>query len=210
MADSDEARTTRRRSLLVLSAIVGGALALLALLYLQPWSGLLGEDDDTVLPGGLTVEAERAMRQAAETDREGSDPIGLDGVVELSRGPFSGRSGQVVEAGELVVLGGPNGERLVRIEGLDMTNGPDLHVELSTAPPDALTPEFGFERVDLGELVYNVGDSTYTVPAEFDVANYRSVTIWCQRYDVNYAVAPISLQEPPPPDTTPSTTEAGP
>lgn len=206
-SDDDDAAgdPDSRRRTIVLGVLFVVTLLVVTLVYFEPWSPLFDDDGDRVLPNGLTVDAEQAMRDAAKHDDEGSDPLEATGLVELSRGAFSGRSGQTVDAGDAVVYEGADGTRMVRIEGLDMTNGPALHVKLSTAPIDALSVEFGYDTVDLGPLVYNVGDSTYPIPPDVDVSNYRSVTIWCDDYDVNYAVAPIALR---PPDTAPATTEA--
>lgn len=40
-------------------------------------------------------------------------------------------------------------------------------------------------------LKSNSGAQQYTVPAELNVADYNEVYIWCERYSVGLAVAPI-------------------
>ncbi|MCH8946744.1 MAG: DM13 domain-containing protein [Acidobacteria bacterium] len=36
------------------------------------------------------------------------------------------------------------------------------------------------------------GDQKYEIPAATDLARYRAVTIWCRRFGVNVATAPLS------------------
>jgi hypothetical protein len=44
--------------------------------------------------------------------------------------------------------------------------------------------------VHLGPLKGNQGDQTYDLPADISLATYRPVTVWCQRFNVNFAMAP--------------------
>jgi Electron transfer DM13 len=173
--------------------LVVGLIALLivaAIGFFEPWDSGANTSSD----GDPTVaEVDQAVRSAAGHDQEGSDPAPPDGT-ELSRGTFEGRSGQSVESGTALVLETPDG-KVVRVDGLKVTSGPDLHVYLSTAPSDALTEEFGFDFVDLGSLRYNVGTSNYPVPDDVDIANYRSVVVWSKEFGVNFAVAPVKLQQ---------------
>ena len=46
--------------------------------------------------------------------------------------------------------------------------------------------------VELGKLKGTEGDQNYDVPADLDLAKYRAVTIWCRRFSVNFATAPLT------------------
>ncbi|MDH3497546.1 MAG: DM13 domain-containing protein, partial [Gemmatimonadota bacterium] len=46
--------------------------------------------------------------------------------------------------------------------------------------------------VGLGGLKGNVGDQNYDIPAGTDLTRYRTVTIWCRRFSVNFGSAPLS------------------
>jgi hypothetical protein len=85
-----------------------------------------------------------------------------------------------------------NGRRILRLNNFMTSNGPDVHVYLVAAPDagdDETVTKAGF--VDLGSLKGNIGDQNYDVPADIDVAKYRSVTIWCKRFGVNFGTAPL-------------------
>ncbi len=88
-------------------------------------------------------------------------------------------------------LGG--GRRVVRFTDFATSNGPDVRVYLVAAPdaPDNETvTKAGF--VELGQLKGTEGDQNYDIPADLDLGKYRAVTIWCRRFSVNFATAPLT------------------
>jgi Electron transfer DM13 len=50
--------------------------------------------------------------------------------------------------------------------------------------------------VDLGVMKGNLGDQNYTLASDLDLAKYRSVSIWCKRFSVNFGAA--ALRPTPP------------
>jgi hypothetical protein len=83
--------------------------------------------------------------------------------------------------------------RVLRLTDFATSNGPAVHVYLIAAPDadDAETVKKA-EPIDLGEMKGNRGDQNYELPAGTDLAKYRAVTIWCARFDVNFATAPLA------------------
>ena len=82
---------------------------------------------------------------------------------------------------------------MLRLEELHTSNGPDLHVYLvegDDASDDAAIKAGRF--VSLGALEGNIGNQNYELPADLDLDRYRSVSIWCKRFGVNFAAAPLS------------------
>jgi hypothetical protein len=85
-----------------------------------------------------------------------------------------------------------DGRRVLRLTDFETSNGPELHVYLvaaADATDNATVTSAGF--VSLGPLKGNVGDQNYDVPAEVDLSRYQAVTIWCRRFGVNFATAPL-------------------
>jgi hypothetical protein len=86
-----------------------------------------------------------------------------------------------------------DGTRLVRFTMFETSNGPDVRVYL-VGVNDALDNDTvrraGF--VDLGALKGNKGDQNYEIPTNTDLSQYQSVTIWCRRFGVNFATAPLT------------------
>jgi hypothetical protein len=89
-----------------------------------------------------------------------------------------------------------DGKRLVRLSAFETSNGPDVRVYLVAANDaqdnDTIT-RAGF--IDLGALKGNKGDQNYAVPPEVDLEKYGAVTIWCRRFGVNFATAPLTPQQ---------------
>lgn len=83
-----------------------------------------------------------------------------------------------------------DGRFVLRFEDdTDIQNGPDLYVwVLSSNSYDGGTPG---ELLDLGTLTGNVGGQNYDLPEEFDPAVHRTVLIWCLRFAVPFAAAPL-------------------
>jgi hypothetical protein len=86
-----------------------------------------------------------------------------------------------------------DGRRVLRLTEFSTSNGPDVRVYVVAAPDaadDATVKKAGF--VELGKLKGTEGDQNYDVPAGVDLSKYRAVTIWCRRFGVNFATAPLT------------------
>ena len=85
-----------------------------------------------------------------------------------------------------------DGKRVLRFSDFETSNGPDVQVYL-VAAPDATDSDTvkkaGF--VHVAALKGNVGDQNYELPDDLDLGKYRAVTIWCRRFGVNFATAPL-------------------
>jgi hypothetical protein len=89
-----------------------------------------------------------------------------------------------------------DGKRILRFTSFETSNGPDVRVYLiaaDDAKDNVTVTQAGF--VELGPLKGNVGDQNYDLPADLDLGMYRAVTIWCKRFSVNFATAPLSEKQ---------------
>jgi hypothetical protein len=90
----------------------------------------------------------------------------------------------------------PDGKRVLRLTDFTTSNGPQLHIYLvaaEDAKDDATVKKAGF--IDVAPLKGNVGDQNYELPADVDLGKYQAVTIWCQRFSVNFGTAPLMPAE---------------
>jgi hypothetical protein len=94
--------------------------------------------------------------------------------------------------GDAIVYRLGDGSYVLRLENLDIFNGPALYV-YAVAAEDANDNEtvLNTSVLDLGPLKGNKGNQTYGLPARFNPEKYRSVSIWCKRFSVNFATAPL-------------------
>lgn len=118
---------------------------------------------------------------------------GADPHVVIAHGTLV--SHQHKTSGTVRILRLADGSRLLRLENLDTTSGPDLKVWLTDA---AVQPGKAGHRVfddgrhlNLGQLKGNKGSQNYLIPRSADLAQYRSVTLWWDRFNVSFGVAAL-------------------
>jgi hypothetical protein len=97
--------------------------------------------------------------------------------------------------GNALLLQTATGAHLMRFTEFEVTNGPDLEVWLvADEAPLSSGAVLASDWVSLGQLKGNIGDQTYTIPADVDVSQYGSVVIWCEQFSVLFSLA--TLAEP--------------
>jgi hypothetical protein len=115
------------------------------------------------------------------------------GPRQLALGQFKGYAHETEGTAAIFAV---DGNRVLRLTNFKTSNGPDVHVYLvaaSDAKDDATVKRSGF--VDLGSMKGNVGDQNYDVPENLDLHKYQAVTIWCARFNVNFATAPLTAAD---------------
>ncbi|MBT3155269.1 DM13 domain-containing protein [Streptomyces sp. CHD11] len=171
----------------LMAAVVAGAFGLY---WFQPWKLWQDETVQEALPEVTAV---------ASTPPAGS-PSGT-AATPPPAGPVTLASGEMIShehatSGTVRFVRLADGSHVVRLEGLDTSNGPDLHVWLTDAPVKegrAGWHVFDDGRyVTLGKLKGNKGSQNYTVPEDVDPSLYTSVTIWCDRFDVSFGAAELA------------------
>ncbi|BDI34288.1 hypothetical protein CCAX7_63390 [Capsulimonas corticalis] len=116
------------------------------------------------------------------------------GAAVLSAGEFHGVAHQT--HGDVRIIQLPDGGKVLRLTRFATSNGPDVHILLIHAADatdnDTVTSN-GY--LALGKLKGNEGDQFYDIPARTDLSAYHGVTIWCMRFQVNFATAPLKTTE---------------
>jgi hypothetical protein len=167
----------------LLIAVVGG----LALYWFAPWNLFVNRRVDEALPGASAeVPAATGPGDPAAPTAE----LGFDGPATLAQGAFT--SLEHTTTGTALVLELEVGTRYLRLEDLETSNGPDLRVILTDQPlsDDWHVWDDG-EVVDLGPLKGNIGSSNYEIPPSLDLSDLETAVIWCRRFSVGFAVAPL-------------------
>jgi hypothetical protein len=170
--------------------VVAVAGAGFGLYWFQPWKLWQDETVREALPEATAV----ASAPPAEA------PSGATATPPPA-GPTTLASGELIShehatSGTVKVVRLADGSHVVRLEGLDTSNGPDLRVWLTDAPVKegrAGWHVFDDGRyVSLGKLKGNKGSQNYTVPEDVDPSRYTSVSIWCDRFDVSFGAAELA------------------
>ncbi|MFD3807783.1 DM13 domain-containing protein [Streptomyces sp. NPDC058611] len=178
--------TKQRRGRLFTGGLVAGTLmAGVGLYWFQPWKLW---QDTTVSDALPTAPAAAAPPGAASPTGPAAPPTTLAG------GTFT--SHEHATTGKAALIRLPDGSHTLRLENLDTSDGPDLRVWLTDAP--VLEGVAGWRvfddgaHVSLGKLKGNKGDQNYAIPAGVNPADYTSVTIWCDRFDVSFGAAALT------------------
>ena len=177
------------------------AIALAVGLYLfQPWriftSSTVTEDIPSAAPLPVPSQeptAEPSAPAASATPDAPAGPAAPAAPRELATGQLI--SHEHASSGTVRILELADGSRILRLEGLDTSDGPDLKVWLSDAPVlEGVAGWHVFDDgayVDLGALKANKGDQNYEIPAAAVLGDYTSVSIWCARFAVSFAAAEL-------------------
>ena len=108
----------------------------------------------------------------------------------MSRGEFVSRDHGTSGVARLLELA--DGRRILRLEGLDTDNGPDLYLYLTTTPANGDEGAFDDSFLNLGRLKGNQGDQNYDIPPDADLAGFPTVVIWCDRFNSAFGAADLS------------------
>ena len=114
-------------------------------------------------------------------------------ATQVASGSFKDADAFHRGSGQAIIYSAPGGGHLLRLEALDVTNGPALHVILSTHEDPTNGDEVKLPGyADLGPLKGNRGNQNYTIPADVDVSAIRSVVVYCKPFSVVFSVATLS------------------
>ncbi len=179
-------------------------LALAAGLYLfQPWrlfttvevveavptsaSDLAVSDDVSAAPPTVTEQP-----GATPSPSESATPAPVEPIV-LVEGSFISHEHETT--GRVRILELADGTRVLRIEGLSTSDGPDLKVWLSDQPVIDGVDGWGVfddgAYLSLGDLKGNVGDQNYAIPDDVEIGDFGAVSIWCERFAVSFGAAEL-------------------
>jgi hypothetical protein len=146
------------------------------------------------IPDTVTrAEAEMMMETAAKMNMTSDDAMtpamsAADAVV-VSIGEFEDEDFIHRGSGQATIYLLGNGSSVLRLENLDVTNGPDLHI-LLLKDPEGRDKSQGY--LDLGGLKGNRGNQNYGIPDGEDLSTYRSAMIYWQPFHVIFSIAELS------------------
>ncbi len=182
-----------RPSVLVPTLAVVLLLAGVGLYLFQPWKLFTNTTVNEASPLVATAPVAAPSASAALPGVSEPGSAAKPAAKVLASGTFI--SHEHGTSGTAKVIGLADGTRVLRIENLDTSNGPDLKVWLADAPViDGPSGWFVFDdgaHVDLGELKGNKGNQNYRIPAQADLSKLTSVTIWCDRFSVSFGAADL-------------------
>ena len=186
-------RGTRKKPIagvaVLVSSLVVAALGA-GLYWFQPWKLWVDQEVREEIPVAAAQPkdppAGTAPSPAASSPEAGPSTVAVGELI----------SHEHDTAGTVRILRLADGSHVLRLEGLRTSNGPDLRVWLTDAPVIQGKAGWGVfddgRHVSLGGLKGNQGDHNYPLPADVDLADFSSVSIWCDRFDVSFGAAELT------------------
>ncbi len=211
----------RAHPVLAFAGVIGAiGVALIVLVWFQPQGLLFDQRVDEELPAGLdpattvstTTPVATTVPPTTEvpSDTAAQTPTTTTTTVPTTTVPTTtttaapagpvvlsdtelvdvGRAG----SGRVLIIELEDGSRVVRLEDLDVVNGPDLVVILSPSPlvDDRELYDDG-EFISIGDLKGNQGNQNYDIPPDVNLEDFGTVAIWCRRFNYTFNAAPIEL-----------------
>ena len=178
----------RWRAAVIAAAAAAVVVTAVALPLFQPWRLFTDKVVDEALPSAVPIST-----QSSSTTPPTVSAKRPSAPAKLLTGSLISHEHET--SGTVVVLQLADGSRVLRLENLDTSDGPDLKVWLSDAavvPGRAGWHLFDDGRyVSLGSLKGNHGNQNYPIPASVKLSDFRSVAIWCDRFNVSFGAADL-------------------
>ncbi|HLF59934.1 MAG TPA: DM13 domain-containing protein [Acidimicrobiia bacterium] len=171
--------------------LIGGVVvvAVVGFLLFRPDTLFTDVETDESLDQAFAATTTTGPAGSSSTRVEPSDTTATAPTepVQISTGQFVGIDHSATGTANVYEQ---DGRYVLRFEDdTDIQNGPDLYVLL--LPSTSYQGGSPTEYIDLGTLKGTVGSQNYELPADFDPEVHRTVLIWCLRFAVPFAAAPL-------------------
>lgn len=177
-----------RRPLVIGVLTASVLVAAVGAVWFQPWKLWVDETVEEALPTASAKGSAPPEESPSAQPSVPAEPVTVAGGELVSH--------EHTTTGTVAVLKLADGSRVLRIEDLETSNGPDLRVWITDAPVKEGTAGWHVfddgAHVSLGRLKGNKGSQNYPLPEGVDLGEYTSVSIWCDRFDVSFGAAELT------------------
>ena len=157
------------------------------------------EVDTSVEENMPEMPSAAAESESSDTTMEAADSAQAS-EAPAAAGPVAVVAGQLMDAdsfhqgsGDVTVYRLEDGSHVLRLEDIEVTNGPDLRVLV--APAHGITDRQALQAagyIELDSLKGNIGSQNYDFPAGYQVPEQLTVVIYCKPFHVIFATAELS------------------
>lgn len=156
----------------------------------EPDDGVVGDpmDGGVVVPDPPGASGEAAdegatedtqAEQAGSAEQSTEEPAEVAGPELVARGSFIGLDDHDA-SGDAALFRQPDGTYVVRLEEIDVDNGPGLQLHLVPGRDRTRPADGSF----VAPLQGNQGNQTYELPADWTPSDELTVLIWCEPFSV--------------------------
>jgi hypothetical protein len=180
----------RKRVWVIAAAAVAVVVLAIGLAVFKPWLLFVDVRVDEEIPS-VAASAEQAEPSGSSTADVPAGPV------QPAEGSFV--SHEHTTTGTVRIIEQPDGTRVLALESLDTSNGPDVHVWLSAADvvegPGGWFTAGSADHVDLGLIKGNQGNQVYKISDDVDLSKYKSVDLWCVQFAVSFGAAQLTSRD---------------
>lgn len=166
-----------RNTIKIAAVGVGVIVIMIGWWLLKPL--FVDKEVNEVLPTMAVTEQSASVTPIVTMSTEKVKPL----TMKYEGAFVDGEPGHHAKGKAFTVLSGDT--TILRLEDLDATNGPDLHLYL--AKPGGKTSE----GVNLGKLKGNIGNQNYELPPGTDLSVYSKVVIYCKQFSVDFGYSEL-------------------
>ena len=200
----------RKTSVFVSIGVAGTIISIALAALFQPWKLFIDTEVQEEIP--LVQPTPRNTPESTElkpTPTESSEPT--PGETKPSPKPTPTKSSPIVLAegalishehktsGTVKILQLADGSRILRLENLSTSDGPRVEVWMTDAPViEGGAGWFVFDDgryESLGAIKGNKGNQNYEIPADLDLGEFSSVSLWCATFAVSFGAAELDVLE---------------
>lgn len=200
MSETGKPSPSRRRAWTIAAAVAAVALVIGFVLF-KPWLLFVDVKVDEQLPIVASAPAQAQPSPPTPlTSTLDAGPTTMPTTAPAPAGPMQLAVGTLAShehatMGTVRIVQQPDGARLLTLENLDTSNGPDVHVWLSAAHvvegPAGWFTAGSADYYDLGVIKGNQGNQVYQIPADVNLSKYPSVDLWCVQFSVSFGAAEL-------------------
>jgi len=193
-------RRLSRRTWTIAAVVAAIGLAV-ALVVFKPWLLFVDVRVDEQLPIVASAPAQAEPSPPTPlTTPPGTASTATPTPTPTPAGPVQLAMGTLIShehatTGTVRIIRQADGARVLTLENLDTSNGPDVHVWLSAAHVVEGTAGWftagSADHYDLGIIKGNQGNQVYEIPAEVDLSKYPAVDLWCVQFSVSFGAAEL-------------------
>jgi len=134
---------------------------------------------------GMTDEQLEEFHNAVDEANQGEATEMSDSMPSqagiIAQGNFKERAHSV--KGKALIIE-QDGNKILRFENFETSNGPNLHIYLSSELGDD-------DFIDLGKIKATKGNVNYEIPPGTDTDKYNKVLVWCVPFKVLFSYAEV-------------------
>ncbi len=158
----------------------------------EPPSTTPADPEATATTTAAAETTTTAMDAVETTEPQAPEPVAT-GPVAVATGALMDADDFHKGSGQVTVYRLEDGSHVLRLEDIEVTNGPDLRVIV--APAHGITNREALQAagyIELAPLKGNIGSQNYDFPADYQVPEQVTVIIYCRPFHVIFATAELS------------------